>query len=173
MWCVCESYVCSQYQVQPAGLPGVWLWDGVRWTIWLHPIIQTVVYQRNRSRMGVCVCVCEHAAHKYPLPHRGPSDGDGERMLLSDWMLLILALGTSLYSAPKWEAYRWAEQSTGLAGWPEGALLLTQADQSQTYSYTHSIKAAETLSPFQTSDKGTLAVQPATPWAQCEWGIVS
>lgn len=121
----------------------------------------------------VCVCVCEHAAHKYPLPHRGPSDGDGERMLLSDWVLLILALGTSLYSAPKWEAYRWAEQSTGLAGWPEGALLLTQADQSQTYSYTHSIKAAETLSPFQTSDKGTLAVQPATPWAQCEWGIVS
>lgn len=26
-----------------------------RWTIWLHPTVQPTVYQRNRSRMGVCV----------------------------------------------------------------------------------------------------------------------
>lgn len=106
-----------------------------RWTICLHPTVQPVVYQRNRKPHGR---VSERAAHKYPRPPIGAPlmvMAKGCRCL-DDWVLLLLALGTSLRSVPEWEAYRWTEQSTGLAGWPEGALLLKQAEQEQSYSHT-------------------------------------
>lgn len=70
-----------------------------RWTIWLHPTVQPTVYQRNRSRMGVCVNapLINISPSNPPTPpppttttltppQRGLSDGDGERMSLSGWL---------------------------------------------------------------------------------------
>lgn len=70
--------------------------------------------------------VCERSAHKYqtPPPHPTPrTTPKGASLMvmakgcrcLCDWVLLVLALGTSLRSEPKWEACRWAVGLKGLA----------------------------------------------------------
>lgn len=100
------------------GLVRGWKWGGDE-LYGSIPTVRLTVYQRNRSRMGVCVNAPLINIPTPPLSHhpKGASlmvMAKGCRCL-GDWVLLVLALGTSQRSEPKWEAYRWALGLEGLA----------------------------------------------------------
>lgn len=116
------AVVCFVHQAQPVKLrgplTGVWLGAKNEEEMnYMAPSRSPADSISAESQLHGCVCVNALPINISPNPSPPPSTHPNGASLmvmakgcrcLGDWVLLVLALGTSLRSEPKWEAYCWA-----------------------------------------------------------------